>query len=121
MALVWNVRNLDQPLQAGLEEIFDRHRGSTPAHRKGHWRRAFETNSLFEPLGTRRFPHRQSLDVEGLVDRVASTSFIAALPAEELEAVRSAVRRLGEEHGPRPELEYETEIEVFSRVEPESG
>jgi ubiquinone/menaquinone biosynthesis C-methylase UbiE len=121
LALVWNVRNLDQPLQAALEEIVDRHRGSTPAHRKKRWRKAFEQTLLFEPAGTRSFPHRQALDIEGLVARVASISFIAALPAGEHDEVLSAVRRLGEEYGPHPDLEYETEIELFARTEREGG
>jgi SAM-dependent methyltransferase len=121
LALVWNVRNLDQPLQAALEKILDPHRGSTPAHRKKQWRKAFEETSFFEPAGTRRFPHRQALDVEGLVDRIASISFVAALPTGELETVLSAVRRLGEDYGLRPDLEYETEIEVFARTEPRGG
>ena len=87
VVLVWNRRLLDDPLQAALEEIVARYRGDTPSHRSSRWREAFEAEARFGPFVDHEVGHAQRVDVDGLVDRVLSTSFIAASPV----AVRSHV------------------------------
>jgi hypothetical protein len=57
---------------------------------------AFESTHLFSPLEKAEFAHVQTLPAEAIEDRVASISFIAALPnstrAAVLEQVREFVR-----------------------------
>src|SRR5205807_7359112 len=79
LGLIWNRRDLDQPLQAEVHGLINRHRRDTPAHVSGAWRRAFDETDLFGPLVEERFPMEQHLDVEGFVARGVSTSFIAQL------------------------------------------
>ncbi len=100
LALIWNRRDLTQPLQRAIEAIVSPHRGETPAHRSDRWRDAFQHTQLFTSLEEQHIPYKQELDTEGLVDRIASISFIAALPtahrAEVLEQARSLARDLPE-------------------------
>lgn len=93
LALVWNVRDESVPWVARLTEIMDRHRAGTPSHADGPWR-AVDESAAFEPLQHRSFRHRQPLDAGLLVDRVASVSFIAALPPDARAGVVDEVRAL---------------------------
>jgi ubiquinone/menaquinone biosynthesis C-methylase UbiE len=97
LGLLWNVRDEGDPVQAAITEIIEPLRGDTPTHRTGAWRRAFDDDRRrFTPLVEHRVGYEQGpLDAEGLADRVASTSFIAALAdgrrAEVLDRVRALV------------------------------
>lgn len=115
LAPIWNRRDLSQPLQQALHDIVDRYRGDTPAHGSGAWREAFARTELFTPLEERRFAFVHELDADGLVDRVVSTSMIAALPQAERDEVAQRVRALAEDEGGRVGLIYETEVFVCSR------
>jgi SAM-dependent methyltransferase len=94
LGLVWNVRDTSVPWVARLTEIMEPHRGDAPAYRSGAWREAFARTTLFGPLGHAEIRHVHRLPPEGVVARVASVSFVAALPAPELEGVLAQVRGL---------------------------
>ncbi len=94
LGLVWNVRDTSVRWVARLSEIMEPHRGDAPTHRTGAWREAFERSTLFGPLGHTKFRHVHHLTPEGVVARVASVSFIAALPEPEREGVFAEVREL---------------------------
>jgi SAM-dependent methyltransferase len=116
LAVVWNVRELEQPVQWELERILDRYRGATPSHRSGKWRQSFASTELFRAAGNERFPHVQPLDSDGLVARVASISFIAALTAPDRERVLDEVRAIADAQGGRIDLAYHTEVFVYDRI-----
>jgi SAM-dependent methyltransferase len=113
LGLIWNTRREEQPLQRGIEEIIAPYRGDTPSHKSGAWRDAFEEVPLFELVDELSVAHEQEIDRDLLIDRVASTSFIAALPAEERTRVVARVASLAEREPPR--LAYLAEVFVFSR------
>ncbi len=116
LALVWNIRDLDDPTQRAVDDLFTPYRGDTPSHRSGRWREALEATDLFESAETVHFPNVQALDADTLVHRVASTSFIADLPDPERRSVLHRARAIADDlpaHFPFP---YTTEIEVFSRA-----
>jgi len=94
LGLIWNVRDESVPWVAQLSALFEPYRSRTPSHRTGAWRDAFERSDLFAPLREWSFPHAQRVTADGLVDRVLSISFVAALPMEERDAVASRVRAL---------------------------
>jgi SAM-dependent methyltransferase len=82
LALVWNKRVDEDPLNQAIEDLVAPYRGDTPGHR-GPWRAAFERTTAFTPLEEATFEHPLIQDADGLEARVASISFIAALdPAE---------------------------------------
>jgi SAM-dependent methyltransferase len=94
LGLVWNVRDERIAWVAALDAILRPYEGDAPRHESGFWRRAFPAPG-FTPLAERRFRY----DHEGppervIVDRVLSTSFIAALEPVERGKVEDAVRAL---------------------------
>lgn len=114
LALVWNRRRMDDPLNQAVEELVAPYRGHTPALRTNAWRAAFERTELFGPLEAHAFPNEQSLDADGLADRVASISFIAALDDAERTHVLRAVRALaGADH---VTIRHDTEVQLSERL-----
>src|SRR5207247_5677471 len=115
LALFWNVRDLDDRVQHAVEDLFAPHRGTTPSHRDGRWRDAFERTELFQRVALRGFANVPLMDADGLVDRVASTSFIADLPPPDRAAVLDQARAIAADLPPTFPFPYTTEVEVFAR------
>jgi SAM-dependent methyltransferase len=112
LGLIWNRRDLDQPLQAAIGRIVDPYRRGTPAHAGDRWRAAFTAEAPFALAADKRVSHSQTLDPDGLADRVLSISFIAALPAAERDSVGVRVRELAA--GATVELRYVAEVSVYA-------
>jgi SAM-dependent methyltransferase len=94
VALVWNRRDLHDPVQAGLERIVSRYRADTPSHRTSAWREQVEGTGLLRVVASKEIPFTHELSREGLVARVVSISFIAALPEGEKREAVTAAREL---------------------------
>ena len=119
LALVWNERDLDQPLQAELARIQAPYRGETPAHASGEWRQFISTTPLFETVGEFHIATEQQLDADGLVDRVTSTSFIADLPDADRASVLGQVRELAPADG-SVSLRYDTVVYGYRKADVET-
>jgi SAM-dependent methyltransferase len=113
LGLVWNRRDLDQPLQAAIDRLIAPYRTDTPAHASDAWRAAFTSAAPFELAAEHRMKHVQAFDGDGLVDRVLSISFIAALAGEERRSIEARVRELAV--GAPLELHYVAELGVYAR------
>jgi SAM-dependent methyltransferase len=109
IGLVWNVRRPDDPLQAAISAIIDPHRGDTPSHATGRWRRVVDRGALVDVTADHAVAHAVPTDVDRLVDRILSISFVAALPDTERRMVERRVREVGAAAGPRPVLRYRCE------------
>jgi ubiquinone/menaquinone biosynthesis C-methylase UbiE len=108
LALLWNRRVEDEPVNAAIEEIIGPYRADTPSHRGSHWRDAFSRTDAFSPLEETIFDHRQEADADALEARVASISFIAALdPAERAPLLERARAIAG---GGSVTIPYRTEV-----------
>ncbi len=94
LAIVWNTRDLTQPLHAALHELLVRYRSDEPRRDAGDWEAAFHADAPFSQVLHWSDEHVQELSREGLVERALSTSFIAALPAAEQEVIAERVRAL---------------------------
>jgi SAM-dependent methyltransferase len=114
LALVWNRRRMDEPLNQAIEELIAPHRIRTSSFHTRAWLVAFENSMLFGPLEGRVFPNEQHLDADGLADRVASVSFIAALDEQEQTNVLQAVRALAGDAGVT--IHHDTEVQVADRL-----
>ena len=116
LALVWNMRDLANTLQRGVEELLQPYRGELVPQRQGQWRGPLAESELFGKEEARFFRYEQRFTVQDLRDRVASTSFVAVLPeaerAELLERVSALAAGLAE---PFP-FPYETEVLLFPRT-----
>lgn len=112
LALVWNMRDTNDPLQAELEALLAPEREAANVPRAGLWRGPVEQSPFFGPLEVERFPFAQQFTVDDLCDRVSSTSFVAAKePVQRerlLELVRGLVRGVAEPFAFR----YVTEVYV---------
>lgn len=113
LALVWNRRVEDAPVNVALDAIVDPHRRGAPTHRGEAWRAAFGRTTLFGPLDEHVYANEQTLDADGLEARVGSISFIASLPEDERARVIARARALAE-HGP-VRVPYRTEVLVCDR------
>ena len=113
LALLGNVRILEDPVQAAFEELLSPYTEKIPRHRDGEWRRALEESQLFGPLDEASFPNEQRLDADALVDRVGSTSAVGALGPQQRDAVLSRARNLAAD-GPVL-LRYRCEVQITAR------
>jgi SAM-dependent methyltransferase len=113
LGLIWNRRDLDQPLQAAIERLVAPYRAGSPAHASEAWRVAFTAAARFELAAEHRIAHAQIFDADGLVDRVLSISFIAALPSDARRLIEAHVRELAV--GTALELRYVAELGVYVR------
>lgn len=116
LALVWNSRDLDDPLQRDVEELLAPMRAQVPAQQAGSWRDPVARSRFFEAGETREFRYEQRFTADDLCERVASTSFVATMPQVERDALLVRVRALV--HG-RPEpfsFPYKTEVHVVPRT-----
>ena len=108
LGLLWNFRDESVPWVAELTRIIEPHRGAAPRAVSRAWREAFERTMLFEPLETATFRHVHELTAEGLLARIASVSFIAALPDPRRAQVLAEVQELVDTA--TVELPYRTEV-----------
>lgn len=122
LALIWNVRDEERSaFWSRLTKELEPMRGDTPSHRSTAWQRAFDGTDFFSPLRTRTFSYEHRTTREGAVDRVLSTSFVAAMPDDERAGVRNLVLRLLDEDpqiGPRADrfgLPYRTDVQWCTR------
>jgi SAM-dependent methyltransferase len=113
LALFWNSRVEEDPVNRAIEELIAPYRAGTPSHLRTAWRAAFERTSLFGPLEEHSFQNSQELDADGLADRVGSISFIAALDAPDRERVLERARGLA---GSGSVLPYRTEAQLCRRI-----
>jgi ubiquinone/menaquinone biosynthesis C-methylase UbiE len=114
LALIWNRRVDEDPLNRAIEELLAPHRAGVPTHRRDAWQAAFERTRLFGPLDERTFENEQVLDADGMEARIASISFIAALEPGPRERVLEGARRLAAA-GPVT-IRHRAEVQVCRRL-----
>ncbi len=115
LVLFWNMRDLEDPVQRGVEDLLGPMRAEVPGQILGTWREPLEQSPLYGPATVGQFTYEQLFTTDDLCDRVASTSFVAALPAIDREVLLVRVRALT--HGvPEPfPFPYLTEVHVIPR------
>ena len=115
VALVWNSRDPDNPLQKEISELIA---PFVPSGRPDpeEWPRPLGESELFGPLEERRFPFVQELDTDAVAERIASVSFVAAAPAEARRELDAAIRRAADKLGGRIPFVYVTRAYVSFAV-----
>jgi SAM-dependent methyltransferase len=114
LALVWNRRRMDDPVNQAIEELLAPYRGHMSTLHTGAWDVAFESTKLFGPLEERVFKNPQYLDADGLADRIVSVNFIAKLDDKERTNVVRAARALAGAGGVT--IPQDTEVLVAERL-----
>lgn len=116
LAVVWNMRDLADPVQRGVEDLLAPLRAEIPQQQLGTWREPLARSPLFGDGELRHFRHEQQFTADDLCARVASTSFVAAMTPVERDALLARVRAVV--HG-RPEpfpFPYQTEVQLLPRT-----
>jgi SAM-dependent methyltransferase len=94
LGLVWNMRDARVEWVARLDQIVNRVEGDTPRYYTGAWRTVFPFKGL-GPLHEQHFSVGHTGSPEDvIVNRVRSTSFIAALAPEERARIEEEIRAL---------------------------
>jgi SAM-dependent methyltransferase len=111
LAIVYNLRDTESELQQELSRMLDFHGGTRMA-----WMRGIDTGAILEESGLfgppeyAEFRHEQRFDVDGLVERVSSISYVALLEGREREQFVAEVRELGERQRSPFAFPYVTKI-----------
>jgi ubiquinone/menaquinone biosynthesis C-methylase UbiE len=115
VALVWYSRDPDNPIYHEIGELIA---PFVPPDRPapGDWSRQLGESELFAPLEERRFSFAQQLDADGLAERIASVSFVAAAPPEAKRELDRRLRQVAESLGGRVDFPYVTEVYVSFAV-----
>ncbi len=92
LALVWNSRDLSDSIQERIDAILEPVREAAERYWNEHTGRSLEASPLFGEVEYRSWPGEQRVTLDGLLEVVASRSYVASLdePArrEVLERVR---------------------------------
>ena len=117
LVLIWNTRDPDEPWTSRIEEVLDRLAGDAPRFRSSDptWRRPIDDHVAFGDLRTATLRNDVPMDLETMLARIASTSYVSALPddrrAEVLDEVAELVRTGPmAEQGPAFVERYRTEL-----------
>lgn len=115
LVLFWNMRDLEDPIQRGVEDLLGPMRTDVPGQILGAWREPLTRSALFRSETVGEFRNEQQFTTDDLCDRVASTSFVAALPPVDREVLLVRVRALTYGVAEPFPFPYKTEVHVIPR------
>lgn len=103
LVLMWNARDASMPWVDELTQLVERRCGGRPYddHRELAWGDVVADHGGFGPLDERRYPNPIPTTLEGVLDRLRSTSFVAVLADADRDALLEDAREL---LGGHPEL-----------------
>src|SRR5436190_11285 len=116
LALVWNMRELSDPLQSRVHEIMKPYGAGVRSYRDFAPKEAVEQSGLFGPVEHCSWPYVQRLSRAHLVDRIASVSYIAILDPDTRAGVPSQVLEAAEGLPEPISLPYTTEVYAADRL-----
>jgi ubiquinone/menaquinone biosynthesis C-methylase UbiE len=114
VALVWNSRDQQAPLQQEISELIAPWVTARAIRPDSSTELAL--SGLFGPIQERRFAFVDKLDEDGLADRIASISFVAAAPEAARRQIDADVRKVVRQHGGRVDFPYVTWVYVSRAV-----
>lgn len=123
LLLAWNRRDETVPWVRAMGDLVHALEAGEPQVRDEAWRGALTRCALFGPFESAAYRHAQTLTVEGVLDRVASISYVAAADpstrATLLSNMEAVLRTNPETAGlERVEMPYDTEVMCAERRSP---
>ena len=91
LVLIWNVRDETVPWVKAMGDLVASLQENIPRHQDDAWRPAVDETPWFAFVETRSFRHGQRLSPDGVLDRLASMSVVAAETPEVRDALLAAV------------------------------
>jgi SAM-dependent methyltransferase len=116
LALIWNVGDPGDPLQAKINAILGPHQARAKTLRDISASELVAASGLFGPGEERSWPYEQRLSRAHLVDRISSISFVAILDPDERADVLSQVLEAAEGFPEPITIPYRTEVIVADRA-----
>jgi SAM-dependent methyltransferase len=114
VALLWNTRDPDSPVVQEVGQVLEdvlKDRAPTPDSSL-----QLVDSPLFGPVEERAFHFSQQLDANGLAERVASISFVAAMPPEKRKDIDEHIRAVVQAEGGHIDFPYVTNVYVSFAV-----
>ena len=96
LALIWNTRDPAETWTTTINGVLDRLAGDAPRFRSSdeRWRAPIDGHASFDDLSSASFTNDVPMDLETMLARIASTSYVSALPDDERAAVLDEVADL---------------------------
>jgi SAM-dependent methyltransferase len=116
LVLFWNMRDLSDAIQRGVEDLLGPRRGFVIGQQEGRWRAPLAQSPLFGAAEIAEFRYEQRFTTDDLCDRVASTSFVAAMAPVEREELLVEIRALTHGVDEPFAFPYVTEVHVIPRT-----
>jgi ubiquinone/menaquinone biosynthesis C-methylase UbiE len=98
LALLWNLNDESVPWVRDIERLVFQHGGNERPYASGDPGPVLEASGRFTPMTLETFTNNVAITKDLVVTRVASTSFISALPDDKREACLAEVRDCLETH-----------------------
>jgi SAM-dependent methyltransferase len=117
LVTVWNVRDNSVDWVAACTAVLDRYAGEAPRHRSMTWRRAINSDSRFGSVDEWRIDNPFPTDLEGVIDRTLSTSFIAPLSPERQNEVTDQIEAIVEPLGASFDYPYVSQLQAWRTIE----
>jgi len=115
LALIWNRRDLADPVQRLLVELTDPPERTSPRGRLLDMPRVIAETGLFGPVSQFESRHVQPIDESGLLSRLRSSSFVAGLPPDRRATLERRFEARLDEIGPVREVAHTTVAYVARR------
>ena len=113
LALLWNMRDLSDPLQARIHAILEPYQNVTSEGLVAP--DLIDASGLFGPVEQRTWPYEQRLSRAHLVDRIASMSYVAVLDPDARAEVLSRVLEAADGLPEPIAIPYVTEVFAADR------
>jgi ubiquinone/menaquinone biosynthesis C-methylase UbiE len=115
IGLIWNTRDLEDRLQERIDEVLDPVRGRSARYWNENASEGLAASPLFGEVEHRSWPNEQRVTHEGLLEVVASRSYVASLDdARRREVLDSVLEVVGDEPEPVV-LRYVVDVYVADR------
>ncbi|MCI4369017.1 MAG: class I SAM-dependent methyltransferase [Thermoplasmata archaeon] len=99
LILLWNRRDDSLPWLKELSRLMDEYDPGVPRTGEGRWKTAFQDHPRFTALVRRRFHHLHAVDLDTLLARVISVSYMSVLSKHNQRHVAARVRALVRREG----------------------
>jgi len=120
LVTVWNIRDNTVRWMAELTKLIDQYRNGAPSQRDMRWRRAINADPRFGVIDEFRMANPVAANVNSVIDRVLSVSFINSLSPDKQEHIAANVREITASLGTDFDFPYESQLQAW-RALPSSG